>query len=301
MSLRGRLAATIAFATVAILIVGGLLSHRHALEKISVEMDAAHRVALNAISRLIAELPASAHPQRDLDSLVRTFNGDRHVRLLLIDAFGQVRLESHLAPPRLPAPAAFEAVLAPSREGDVLALPGNAAPLVAVMLVVVPVNEIAEVWSDLLLNLSILGLFVALAFGLVFSVVGRSLMPLGALVSAFHRIGKGDYAVVLAPRGPPELAALARGCNEMAARLAEMAQRNRRLSEQLMRLQDEERAELARDLHDDVGPFLFAIDVDATSIAGILEGSEHEDPHKSAIGERAASIRQAARHARLEV
>lgn len=296
MSLRGRLAATIALATIAILIVGGVLSYVHAQHKIAVEMAAARTVAQNGISRLIATLPASPAPQRDLEGLTRTFDGDRHVRLLLIDAFGGVRLQSHLSPPGIRVPASFERFLAPPRMTDVVPLPANAAPVVAAMLVVVPINEIAEVWSDLILNLSMLALFLALAFGLVYVVVGRSLQPLGDLTLAFRRIGRGDYAVAVPVGGPPELAALATGCNDMAGRLAAMARQNRRLSEQLSRLQDEERAELARDLHDDIGPLLFAIDVDAGHIAGLPAGEVG-----LGVAERAKAIGEAARQARLEV
>lgn len=297
MSLRGRLAATIALLTVVILIVGGVMSYIRAQHRIAAEMAAARSVAANGITRLIAALPGSAAPQRDLESLVRTFDGDRHVRLLLIDAFGGVRLQSHLSPPEISVPAAFERVLAPQRMSDMIPLPPNAAPVVAAMLVVVPINEIAEVWTDLVLNLGMLALFLALAFGLVFLVVGRALAPLGELTQAFRRIGRGDYAAPLPLSGPPELAALAAGCNDMAARLGAMARQNGRLSEQLLRLQDEERAELARNLHDDIGPLLFAIDVDAAHIADTAASNDGTD----ARHERATAIRQAARQARLEV
>ena len=49
-------------------------------------------------------------------------------------------------------------------------------------------------------------------------------------------------------RGPPELVRLGRGVNEMAARLGAMRARNRALEEQILTLQDEERADIARDL-----------------------------------------------------
>jgi len=52
----------------------------------------------------------------------------------------------------------------------------------------------------------------------------------------------------------------------MAARLAEAQLRNARLNEQLMTLQEEERADLARDLHDEIGPSLFAVNVTAATI-----------------------------------
>jgi two-component system sensor histidine kinase UhpB len=57
----------------------------------------------------------------------------------------------------------------------------------------------------------------------------------------------------------------------MAARLAETAAENRRLNERLLTLQEEERSELARDLHDEVSPYLFAINADAATASRLIE------------------------------
>jgi two-component system sensor histidine kinase UhpB len=46
---------------------------------------------------------------------------------------------------------------------------------------------------------------------------------------------------------------------------------NRRLNERLRTLQAEERAELARNLHDEIGPLLFAVDVAAAAVARLAE------------------------------
>jgi two-component system sensor histidine kinase UhpB len=67
-------------------------------------------------------------------------------------------------------------------------------------------------------------------------------------------------------RGPPELIRLADGFNVMTRRLAAAAAQNRRLNERLLTLQSEERADLARDLHDEIGPLLFAVDMTAATI-----------------------------------
>ena len=45
----------------------------------------------------------------------------------------------------------------------------------------------------------------------------------------------------------------------------------RRLNEQLLTLQEQERSELARDLHDEVSPFLFAINIDAATASRMLK------------------------------
>ena len=49
-------------------------------------------------------------------------------------------------------------------------------------------------------------------------------------------------------------------------RLTAMQLQNTRLNEQLAKVQEEERAELARELHDEIGPFLFAVALDIATI-----------------------------------
>ena len=84
----------------------------------------------------------------------------------------------------------------------------------------------------------------------------------------------------------------------MAERLATVAAQNHRLNERLLTLQAEERADLARDLHDEIGPMLFAIDMTAAAIER-LAGSERETEiprHVQAIHD---SVGRMQRHIRL--
>ena len=99
--------------------------------------------------------------------------------------------------------------------------------------------------------------------------------PLENLSAAFEHIGKGNYHGLVPAQGPPELTRLANGFNVMTQRLATVAAQNHRLNERLLTLQAEERADLARDLHDEIGPLLFAVDMTAATIER-LAGSDRE-------------------------
>jgi len=296
-SLKTRLAATLSAAFIAILIIGGLLTYDQATKNVAAELSAARSVAANRVAQLVAKLPASRDTAAELASFVRAFNGDRHVQVLLIDSTGAVRDFSTPAKDYGALPDWFVRLLAPDTSTTVMPLSGAALPMTAVAVSIDPRNEIATSWTDLGLGLGSLVLFVLLAFAAIWVVADRALRPLGSIQAAFARIGAGDYASRVAPSGPPEMRVLATRCNEMAARLAEISARNRRLSEQLLRLQDEERAELARDLHDDIGPLLFAIDVDASAIARLARSAEGDDP----VTGRADAIKTAAHRARQEV
>jgi two-component system sensor histidine kinase UhpB len=74
----------------------------------------------------------------------------------------------------------------------------------------------------------------------------------------------------------------------MLQRLAAAAVLNQRLNERLLTLQAEERAELARDLHDEVGPLLFAVDMSAATIERLAVAGR-----ASAIPAHALSIHDA--------
>jgi two-component system sensor histidine kinase UhpB len=64
----------------------------------------------------------------------------------------------------------------------------------------------------------------------------------------------------------------------------------------LLTIQEEERADLARDLHDDVGPFLFSVNVDVASITRLAD--ERGDAETL---ERGRSIREAVSHMQKHV
>ena len=151
-------------------------------------------------------------------------------------------------------------------------------------------------WTQLRDDLVAVGLSGGLSIVFVSVVVGRALRPLDRLLAALALVGSGEHAVRVAPMGPPELARLAQGFNAMAEQLDAAHARNLRLNEQLLTLQEEERTDLARDLHDEVGPFLFAVRLDAAWIEqATLSGRILEVP------ERAQAIRQAVEHMQRHV
>lgn len=214
---------------------------------------------------------------------------------VLLDGRGEPALISSLALPTRPVPDWFVRLLGVAPR--VLRFPVPAiAGHGAIMLQTDPRNEVGEVWGQLSDSLVVLGLFSLLVLLLVSWTVRRGLAPLEAAVRSFQRIGAGDYGARLAPEGPPELARLAEGFNRMAERLAGLEAKNRRLHERLQHLQDEERADLARDLHDEIGPFLFAVSVDAAAIPQLAaEGRRAE------VVERVATIRDAVTHMQRQV
>ncbi|MES1179647.1 MAG: histidine kinase, partial [Hyphomicrobium sp.] len=108
--------------------------------------------------------------------------------------------------------------------------------------------------------------------------------------------GEGDYTAHVAETGPDDLKHIYRAFNRMAEQLRAAEHQNQRLNEQLSTVQEEERSEIARDLHDEIGPFLFAADVDAQAIPLLVSREASGE-----IVDRSKAIRQSVKHMQLHL
>jgi two-component system, NarL family, sensor histidine kinase UhpB len=261
-SLRLRLIVSIALVLIMILALGSVLVYWHAEHEVEVELRAAIDVGAHTVHNAVDDVEEAAHPLRHLELLVADFDGDRHLRASLVGGDDRIIYRSTPQPPTEPAPDWFYRLLAARPVSSRIELPAPFARYGTILLQADSRNEISEVWGDVTLTLSILGIFCGLNAVLVYWVTGRALRPLDAISAAFNGIGAGDYGLRVKEHGSRELAQLCRGFNLMAEQLAEVQSRKHRLEHQLAAVQEEERSELARDLHDEIGPLLFAVSVD---------------------------------------
>lgn len=236
---------------------------------LAAELSAARTGGLQTARSAFEDLPRSNHPRRDLGQLVATFDGNRHVAAAIVDRFGHARLVSRPAMPREPAPTWFSRSLRPDLTPVTVTVPDVSGDVLSLR--PEPASDIAALWSASINAAAFFAIAAAVGLALIYWVIGRALAPLADLSSGLERIGASRYRERLREKGPPELHSLQRGFNAMAERLAEIHERNRALEAQLLTIQDEERAEIARDLHDEIGPHLFAVALDAEMIGRSLD------------------------------
>lgn len=291
MSLRLQMIVSISLVLVASLAIGAVLTYWHATSKVETEMRAAIEVGERTARRAVDALSGSAAPMRELHLIVSGFDGNRHLRASLVDSAGHPSKTSELTLPADPAPGWFVSLLSRPPSAITVHLPAALAGHGALRIETDAQNEIGEAWEDFTLKLMLMTMFCGLVLLLVYVLLGRVLSPLTGLSQAFAEVGNGRYAQKVAEDGPSELAAIYRGFNYMVERLVGMEVQNRRLNDQLMTVQEEERADIARDLHDEIGPFLFAVDVDATTIHRHSETAGHGE-----ISRRAGAVREAVAH-----
>ncbi len=276
MSLRYRLILAIALMLLVSLMLGGALAWLHAVRSVATEMDAALEVGAHTVRTVIPYIDRQADDAARLRQLIGTFDGDRHLRAMLIGRDGKVIASSSLAIPPQPVPAWFARALGRHRPSSRLELPSNDV-VAAILLGTDPGNEMTEVWTGFGDDVQMLLIFGVVTFPLIYWILGGALRPLERISQAFTDVGPNMTAQPIAEAGPPELARLARGFNAMIDRLARTETQNRRLNEQLSTIQEEERAELARDLHDEIGPYLFAMGVDAAAVQKLAETRGQRD------------------------
>jgi two-component system sensor histidine kinase UhpB len=296
MPLRRRLLALVALVLAFCLIAGGALTYWHGLRKIELEMSAAIAVGNSAVSDALSALASTPDAAAHLHRIVRSFDGDRHVIAQLAAPNGAVVDVSRLRAPVDPAPGWLYDLLTGPMHTRTFALPENLKQIGSLIIMADPHNEVGEVWEDLKLKFVIIAGFCSVVLALIYATLGRALRPLEDLSSALKRVGEGDYTAHVAETGPRDLNLIYRAFNRMADQLRAAEQQNRRLNEQLTTVQEEERSEIARDLHDEIGPFLFAVDVDAQSIPLLLSRHAEND----VIG-RSKAIRQSVQHMQMHL
>jgi two-component system sensor histidine kinase UhpB len=248
------------------------ISWSGARNDLAVELGAARTGGLQTVRSAFEDLPRSDHRERDLRQLVATFDGNRHLTAAVVDPLGRIRMRSEGAMPRHSAPAWFAAAIRPNlQRATIKVLDGSGDVLI---LRPDPASDTAALWSANVSAAGVFGVAAAIGLALIYWVIGRALAPIADLSRGLGAIGAGGYRERVREEGPRELHSLQRGFNAMAERLAEIDERNRALEAQLLTIQDEERAEIARDLHDEIGPHLFAVALDAGMIERCLEQGE---------------------------
>ncbi len=153
-----------------------------------------------------------------------------------------------------------------------------------------PRFEFAEIWKQMTDLFELLTMFFLVVNLMVAWAVGRALEPTERILRALESLESGDLKARLPPFSLPELARIGNKFNRMVETLEQSINRNHRLSQQLITLQEEERKALARDLHDEFGQCLTAIHADATVVLHVADKKYPE------LRESASAITGLSRH-----
>lgn len=108
---------------------------------------------------------------------------------------------------------------------------------------------------------------------LAFWVIGRALRPTAQIVAAVEQLGEGTNDIELPPLRPREFKLIASGINRLARRLADSYAARAVLTARLIRVQEDERRELAHELHEEFGQCVTALGAVSASLRhGVTRG-----------------------------
>jgi two-component system sensor histidine kinase UhpB len=249
-------------------------------EAIHEEVEAAARVAEQWLKVLAAE--AEADPERLTARLVAV-GRLRANQLEVIGADGTLHYRSPEPTYKAgrEAPAWFAALMSPT-------VAERRLPAGERWLVLRPdvSRSVLDAWDELLLIGGWAFGLLALLWLAVRRAIDRALAPLAALDTALARGADGSFDTRLPRHGVAELDGLADSYNRLAEQLDRSLLRNARLEEDqafaraLTARLEEERRQLARDLHDELGQSVTAVRAIAGAIA--QRSTEHPTLHGSA-------------------
>jgi two-component system sensor histidine kinase UhpB len=283
LSLRARLNALLALVLLLGLAINIARLVVEAGPRVRAEDQSVVRLAREFVETLAFGLNDTPDPEARLSQIIDDINRLRHVSITreMAAAKSSTTPARPSTPPNSPdtedekhgPPAWFIALVHPEQTVVNLPITVNGRPEL-LRITSHPNDEIAEIWDGIVTQIEVGFAIAAALFLITMTVVNRALAPLQSLADAMAGIEGGAYDTRVEPDGSPELAAICNKLNHLAGALGDAVEDKRRLAERLVSLQDVERKEIARELHDEFGPYLFALRAHASALMQITEAPE---------------------------
>lgn len=273
------------------MLLGAWMMINNAQEDVRAEVDSTTTLALHLLDAEVlhytTDFAWTSSGVKNKTSIFRlqTLESVRHLKIEFFDAFGRLRdsnratnVTDNQAPPWWfkKLMSSVSSSLTETHRPIIV----NSRILGELVITPDPSYEIAEIWDDTLGLLTLGFLFFIVLNALVYWAVDRALNPLGKVLSALTQLEHGHLEARLPPFSLPELSNISSKFNAMAQTLENSMQNNHRLTHQIIRLQEDERKNIAHDLHDEIGQHLTAIHIDASAI---LNAKKISSAHASAI------------------
>ena len=280
-----------------LMFAGAALSFNHARKNALTEINAAVQSTLYLFdSAIVNSAPASAN-KIDLNAFkLQQLSHIRHLKIELLDNNGKVLDSNKITDTNKlnnKLPTWFAKLLnktMPQWQPRTRTLSINNQLLAKLVITPDPSYEYTEIWQQMTDFMILLTLFFVSVNLMIAWAIAEALKPTATILTALDEIEKGHLETRLPNFKLPELARIGHKFNHMIETLQKSITRNHSLTYELMTLQEAERKSLARDLHDEFGQCLTAINTDANVILK-RASSQYPELHDSAL-----AITQLSRH-----
>ena len=266
LSLRARLFLPLGAMFVAAFILGGISLHFFATTQLIEENEPPTRAAKLIADALNSALGSSANPRQTLEAFGQSLGTAEFIQFRRVGTDVSVHPPLEVRTPFGKVPrwfiglltvpeigASFPVMIGADHVGHIVFSPDLSA-------------DLYEKWIGFL-AIAVSGAGLILLTGLIaYFTVGAALRPLRDLGAGLTRMRKGNYNALIPVAGPPEIRRSGEEANELARTLGVLSHDNRDLLRKIVSLQDDERRDLARELHDELGPLLFGIRANAVAL-----------------------------------
>lgn len=269
-SMRSQVLGTVLLVNLIAAFVGGLgilwNARTRADREMTASMELAERFVRDRVERL-----AAGSPGAQLEAWPARGNVQRHVSIRVEHDDGHTTdLVSPTTRSENAAPRWFAALVGAREIEREIPIVLHGTQHGRVVVTGTPSDELAEVWENVKDFLLVaLGVNLAILLGLSFA-LERVVTQLRFVAAGLGELEQGRFRYRMMPPAGRELAALAEQFNALAGALDSARRDNERLARELVSIQDDERRQIAADLHDELGPCLFGLEANAGSLERLV-------------------------------
>ncbi len=267
---------------------------QNARQAVAAEMASSTQLARGLLINALPTLRFSNDLSERLTLIVDSVRHTRHIRAWFEDMNGQplIGQEERMAFFNKPdAPDWFIRIMEPEAVAFRRLITKGSQSFGYLVVEADPSDEVTEVWRDMQVLFILGGFFLTLILILVYVALRQGLRPLGDLADALAKLENGDFTARVDTGAAKELSPIQIRFNHMASVLEKTMAENHALAGNMLTVQESERRDLARELHDELAPCLFGIRVDLAEIERIAIENKLAD-----VEEKVSSVKLITSH-----
>ena len=266
-----------------LLIVLTLASLQTLRQTVTTELRAGVETARSLVLATIGTMQDAVPPDRLMATLPERLATPRNAAITVLDARdGALHRASSTATGLRAAPLWFARLIAPEPQETRLPVVIGGRMLGYVSITADPAAQLATAWQDMRRIFGLTALAALLQGALIVWLTRRALRPVGDIAARLTDLTQGRLEARVGALPQPDLAPIGRGVDQLGAVLEQAHADRLLLQRQVVTRADDERKAIARDLHDEMGPCLFGLRVEADALRQ-REGDPAIREHAEAI------------------
>ncbi len=267
MSLSARLNLLLAGLTVVFLCAGLALVIHHARLAVKAELVSATTLSAQLLEGSLQAMAAvdGSHAEDILLAHLRDTGLHRHVKLQK-ERDGSIELLGDARPATASSPFWFRTLVRPDPDSYSRSVPLGGDNGGRIRILGLPEDEMAEAWVGARGLLTLMVVFGVTALVMIRLMLNSTLRPLRTVLFGLDELERGHFDRRIPLTGARDFDAVARQFNRLSSALQASQAKNHTLNRKLLDVQEEERRHLARELHDELGQCMSAIQAEAVAI-----------------------------------